>query len=820
MDRDVASSYRLSAIGWRLAAVALLVTALNALKPLTIDDPIYLQYAQHIARHPADPYGFDIHAGFPATRTLAPPVFLYWWAGVIHSFGDHPVWWKLALFPCALLLAALVRHLALRLAGGLEWPIVLMLAFNPAYLPSWNLMLDMPALTLGLASLTLWLLAADRNSLPLSLLAGCLLGLAMETKYTAFVMLGVIAWHGLLYGRFRLAIVSLAVALVLFAAVESWLAQLYGHSHFLYHLGERSTRLVGKLRLVLPLLSCVGGVVGWLIPLALLAIGCSRQIQRLATLLVAVAPLLIALVPEDYQVWWRNHEGEIRMEMAGVLFGLCGLVLGACLLTLIRRVLGTRATSKQQDAEVRTAWFLMGWIALEVLGYFALSPFPAVRRVLGVPLPLTLLIGRIAIRNGLVQRGVGCAYFSAGLSVALGLLYQAVDCWDAMAPQRAAAEAVKWIRERDAMPRTWCVGLHAFPYHAEREGLMPLMAGSDVHMGDWLVWSEAWERATGTAPTQLPRLHRIALTDCLSLRTQLDYYSSGRPLRHHEGPRYVLHIARISPVQPVGEPREAADDQQNGDVTDARPAAVRGVLGPCRTGPGDCILALDQMAEHPAHEALLMHGIGPRGGEIAAANERWAFPLRGRQPGHDPLQPRPTLPERLHQSIQLAVCLHGVRPPIPIRWATIRLGEHQVIGKRGKQGIRDPANTLRQHLERPFSVEVRRQRERLTQEALPLRLWQAKEQLTATGELVQITKEREDGAMHLESFPKDEHEPSELRGRHVRPPIVLGDSLRDDGQDAVGRAVWPTRAGDQTAQVPEAAFHPLLLFGANGHSLR
>src|SRR5262249_44427040 len=38
-------------------------------------------------------------------------------------------------------------------------------------------------------------------------------------------------------------------------------------------------------------------------------------------------------------------------------------------------------------------WFLVGWLVLEVAGYFVLSPFPATRRVLGLIVAITILIG-------------------------------------------------------------------------------------------------------------------------------------------------------------------------------------------------------------------------------------------------------------------------------------------------------------------------------------------------------------------------------------------------------------------------------------------
>jgi hypothetical protein len=92
-----------------IVLAALLLTLLNAFKPLTIDDAAYYQYAAQIAQDPLDPYGFEIFWGArpePAFEVLAPPLLLYWWAGALRLLGDQPFLWKFWLFPFALLLAA------------------------------------------------------------------------------------------------------------------------------------------------------------------------------------------------------------------------------------------------------------------------------------------------------------------------------------------------------------------------------------------------------------------------------------------------------------------------------------------------------------------------------------------------------------------------------------------------------------------------------------------------------------------------------------------------------------------------------------------
>ena len=139
-----------------LLAVAVVFTLLNAAKPLTIDDTVYYYFARQIAEHPADPYGFEIFWDArprPALQQIAPLLQLYWWAAALAVVGDAPVLWKLWLFPFALILAHSLYGLFRRVAPGLERPLLWMTAFSPALLPNFNLILDVPALAVGLFAL-------------------------------------------------------------------------------------------------------------------------------------------------------------------------------------------------------------------------------------------------------------------------------------------------------------------------------------------------------------------------------------------------------------------------------------------------------------------------------------------------------------------------------------------------------------------------------------------------------------------------------------------------------------------------------------------
>jgi len=144
---------------------AIVLTAANASKPLVIDDPVYVAYARQIEQHPGDPYGFELYwydAPEPAMGIgTVPAVLPYWLAGAMRLLGDSPIAWKLSLLPFALALTGSLAFLLGRFAQPFAKPVLWALALGPAVLPGFSLMLDVPALALGLLGFALCVRACE-----------------------------------------------------------------------------------------------------------------------------------------------------------------------------------------------------------------------------------------------------------------------------------------------------------------------------------------------------------------------------------------------------------------------------------------------------------------------------------------------------------------------------------------------------------------------------------------------------------------------------------------------------------------------------------
>jgi hypothetical protein len=496
---------RRSPWAWILAA-AIAYTLVNALKPLTQDDTAYYYYAAHIAEHPADPYGFALFFGEegpePANQVLAPPVLLYWWAIGIKLLGNSPFLWKVWLLPISVLFAAALWSLFGRWALGWELPYLCATVFSPTFLPSLNLMLDVPSLALGLAGLATFLRACDRQSWGLAVGAGVLIALAMQTKYSAMIVPAVVLWAAVAYGRLPLGVVATVTSGLLFIAWEAYLTASGGTSHFLHHCGQSNLSWGGKVFLAKALINTLGAVMPWVALIGLVGLGVSRRMLVGVAALILVAQVLYLLLPEARHIYadagpaaetipvlvdgvWR------RLKPFNLTFALGGLLVAGVVAALLLRscweVYCDASSGAGLSPRARDNLFLAGWVLIEGAGYFLLSPFPAMRRVMGLVVVITVVCGRAAA--GRSERGRTPFVLGAvAANVVLGFGYYGLDCVSCFATVAAVERSVALVRVESPGARMWHDGMWGFQFHADRAGAQRVAVGrSELAAGDYLI---------------------------------------------------------------------------------------------------------------------------------------------------------------------------------------------------------------------------------------------------------------------------------------------------------------------------------------------
>jgi hypothetical protein len=195
---------------------------------------VYVAFAQQARAHPGDPYGFEFYwYDAPEPRWRSAPS-----RPSCPTAGgrDGPVRRPARRLEALLFLRARFTgssRSCSTLARPLATPVLFAVALGPGVLPGLNLMLDVPAVALGLLGYALFVAACERADAWLALASGLAVGLAMQTKYSAVVYPALVLAHAAIYRRPREGAIALLAAAGLFLGWEGLMLARYGQSHFL-----------------------------------------------------------------------------------------------------------------------------------------------------------------------------------------------------------------------------------------------------------------------------------------------------------------------------------------------------------------------------------------------------------------------------------------------------------------------------------------------------------------------------------------------------------------------------------------------------------
>jgi hypothetical protein len=502
---------------WQLLLMAALWTGLNCVKPVHVDDASYVRFAREFAQHPLDPYAFQMSWDQwpePAIWSTASPVMTYWLASGAKWFYANPPILKLWMFPFAWLFVAGLYRLARRFVGAHELLLCWMTVFSAAFLPSLNFMLDVPVLAIEFVAVECICRACERNSTRLALLAGLLAAVAIETKYSAVLVLPVIGVAGLILRPLRVGVIAVATGVALVAAWEAIVAAKYGQCQFVAQLLINDPRRrIDLLSTIAALPAYFAGTAPFLLILGLRAI---RLDHRLIALAAAVAAAAILLA---------------RVALFDALTAICIIVAAVAIVRQWR--------SESDPSDRRIMRFLLAWLAIEVVLGILLSTFPATRRLFGMMLVLTLVLGRCAFRRtgSFEDRTTHLGWSVAcAICVCIALLYCAVDLDEATARKQSMASAIAIARQASPSGRTWYLGHWGAEYYGDRAGLAALVPDQSIlHAGDVLIAADG----VHTPLVRLPRevlevIARPTTSYHLPWATTPMFYGGTQPLRQRE----------------------------------------------------------------------------------------------------------------------------------------------------------------------------------------------------------------------------------------------------------------------------------------------
>lgn len=527
---------------WGLLVVAVVLCTANAVKPLHIDDTYLYFLAEHISKHPLDPFGLEIfwqNWPHPAHESFVPPVLPFWIAGAMAAFGDSLLAWKLSLFPIMLLFVWALRELGRRFASPLgEWAVPLV-ALSPACLPSWNLMLDLPAVAFGLASVAVFLTALDRERLWGAVIAGLLAALATQTKYNLLVVPVVFATAGVLCGRWRLTLVSLMVWLGAFAAWEGFVAVRYGQSQFLWASGNGVVNLGWNDRWLIAL--SMLRYIGLLLP--------AVAVLVLSSLLQGRASLILALVGTGLGGWAyyaMSIPGWLDANGWNIVLPVVAILLLPSLFNAIQVLKRTEHAETGYGAR-GAALVLSAWLVLDVTIALVTAPFGATRRIIPLAVVLTLISLRfVAARVTFSRANQLLLVATAGNLLLAGLYYQ-TDLDEARAQSAMPSVVMAGIRAQEQPGRVWFVGHWGFAYYARKEGMVPIVPEqSYLRPGDWVVVPHGVDRqSVNIDPGRFRRLATVTYQGDGRYSTVPWYYAGFSPISGRTEPRGRAAVYRV-----------------------------------------------------------------------------------------------------------------------------------------------------------------------------------------------------------------------------------------------------------------------------------
>jgi len=535
---------------------AVVLTVLNAIKPIHMDDNVYIAYGKEFIDHPLKPYDFNF--GSPnfisANQLLVPPVLPYYLGVGIKILGNNPILFKIWLFPFALTLSVSLCFLYRRFALGYEIQLLWFTVLSPAILPGFNCMLEIPVLALGITAIVLAFESIESSSNSLIFLTGVILGLAIQTKYTGLITLVVILSLFLIKHKIFKGFIVIVIALLVFLSWEIFINYSQGQSHFIIHLGQRKGNFIRRcLHLILPLLTQVGGIAVAVALIGLVACRAKVRITYLFVILISVGFISLALIPTNLLTLKDSQSGRNWLTISTILYGLMAAFVWSIMGIVIFKLLSSNSKAEVQNYSVHDRdidWFLFIWLVIEIVGYFTLSPFPAVRRVIGITLVFLFLAARLLTKTNLVQQDSQrilrpVIYFGVGL----GILFYSVDFFDAHAARQISYE----IKKRDWNPTNdstkWHLTWWGLNYYADQQGLNQLRINQTIpKKGDIILVHKIEELVNylkSYKELNLELLDTVNVGDGFPLRTMANYYSGRTPIEHNSGIRISILVYKV-----------------------------------------------------------------------------------------------------------------------------------------------------------------------------------------------------------------------------------------------------------------------------------
>ncbi len=454
------------------ATVGLLLPFLN--KAFDIDEPLFLWIAQQIARHPLNPYGFEVNwGGFAQPMSVPmqnPPLCSYYIAAAATCFG-----WSEPALHAAFLLPAVAAILgtyavARRLCAhpGLAASLSLL---TPVFLISASsVMCDVMLLAFWLWAIALWIAGLERRERWMLACSGLLIAASTLTKYFGINLVPLLLLYSLARER-RLTtlLLYLAIPLLTLVAYELATNATYGTRMFSSALlFLRDTNAAVKPPLLRSfIIGC--SFSGGCMLTALFFLPLRRAILCGAVLLAGVMIFFFARLVAGPGAFGANG-------MAVMIEGGCFAAAGAGLL-----MLAVTHCARQRNAE---SLLLLGWIAGTFLFASFINWSITARTILPMVPAAAILLVRTFDAAGVAWSTKSLPWRFAAVALCSLALVNA-DYWQADASRSAARHYRNRFSATGAT--VWFQSHWGFQYYMQTWGAQAVTDTTEYRPGDLLV---------------------------------------------------------------------------------------------------------------------------------------------------------------------------------------------------------------------------------------------------------------------------------------------------------------------------------------------
>lgn len=459
LDRSILKSPTFNHI--IILMVWLFATSFNLFKPIHIDDAAHLEIAEWIAEHPLNPM-----SGFVNWENSAEPIYklnqpaLYFYAlALIGSFTDFNPF-ILHLFQSLIYLIFIILFYKLARLITPENTIisVILVGCNPGLVINQNLMVDIPLITLWLASF--YFLLKPNNSLRNNLIGGIFIGLSVLTKYSSLPLL--VIYYIIIAIRFNFK--KWWLMLIPTSLLLGWsIFNFYDYEGI--HILSRDTKEFRVEDIYNNFLSSLVtlGAISFFSPLLILQ-NSHRKNQKKVYWILIIA-IIVFLIFLAFNAIYMIHEDR-RTDFLRGTFILNGLVLLICVIIYLVKVIKLPFNqTKNTNKFILLLWIILPWIFL-----IQFTPFFATRHMILIIPPLALLFIK-PISNS-KQRVMAALSIVLTIGITIGL---GVSDWKYANFYKSTAESLK-VEYPDTKKHIF-TGHWGWQYYMKKQGFIQY----DIH---------------------------------------------------------------------------------------------------------------------------------------------------------------------------------------------------------------------------------------------------------------------------------------------------------------------------------------------------